>query len=90
MFDDNGIVSGIDLVGQIVEIFRAYEIKAEVISASIRNARQVRESALVGADIATLPLDVIRELVSHYKTSEGMKGFTDDIVPDYVKLTDEP
>ena len=90
MFDDNGIVSGIDLVGQIVEIFRIYGIKAEVISASIRNTRQVRESALVGADIVTVPLDVIRELVSHYKTREGMKLFTDDIVLDYIKLTDKP
>ena len=73
-----------------MEIFRAYGIKTEVISASIRNARQVRESALVGADIATLPLGVIRYFISHHKTREGIKLFTDDIVFDYVKLTDKP
>ena len=86
--DDNGILSGIDLVAQIVDVFQTYEIKqTEVLAASLRNARQAREAALVGADIATLPLYVIRDLVSHYKTEEGMKAFINDIIPEYVELT---
>ena len=87
IFEDNGIVSGIDLVAQIVDIFSIYGIRTEVIAASMRNTRQVREAALVGAHIATIPFDVIKELLTHYKTQEGMKKFTDDIVPEYVEIT---
>jgi len=87
VYEDNGIVSGIDLVAQIVDIFSIYDIKTEVIAASMRNVRQVREAALVGADIATVPFSVIGELLVHYKTQEGMKKFTDDIVPEYAALT---
>jgi transaldolase len=87
ILEDNGIVSGIDLVGQIAEIFSIYDFKTEVLAASIRNPRQVREAALAGADIATLPFSVIMQLLVHYKTQEGMKKFTDDIVPEYADLT---
>lgn len=85
--NDNGIVSGIDLVRKIVEIFKKHCIKAEVLAASMRNARQVRESALAGADIATLPFEVIKELMAHYKTREGMRSFTDDAISEYINLT---
>lgn len=84
---DHGIVSGIDLVRQIIEIFKKYNIKAEVLAASMRNVRQAREAALVGVDIATLPFEVIKELISHYKTREGMRSFTDDAIPEYINLT---
>jgi transaldolase len=87
IFEDNGIVSGIDLVSEIVELFSLYDIKTEVIAASIRNPRQVREAALVGADIATIPFGVIMQLLVHYKTQEGMQKFTDDIIPEYAHLT---
>ena len=87
LLEDNGVISGVDLVAQIVEIFRTYDIKNTlVLAASIRNARQVREVALAGADIATLPFDVIKQLLEHYKTREGMKLFTEDIVPEYRDL----
>ena len=87
ILEDNGIVSGIDLIAQIYDIFSIYNIKAEIIAASIRNTRQAREAALAGADIATLPYDVIMQLLVHYKTKEGMKNFTDDVVPEYADLT---
>lgn len=85
--EDNGIVSGVDLVAQIREIFDNYDItETKVLAASMRNARQVREAALAGADIATLPMVVIEELISHYKTREGMQKFTGDVVPEYAAL----
>ena len=87
LLDDNGVVSGIDLVDQIIQIFRNYSIKTEVLAASMRNTRQVREAALIGADIATVPFSVIRELLVHYKSREGMEKFTADIVPEYADLT---
>tara|TARA_Y100000310_G_scaffold345863_1_gene471785 strand:+ start:48460 stop:49269 length:810 start_codon:yes stop_codon:yes gene_type:complete len=86
-FEDNGVVSGIDLVAQCVEIMREYNLKSEILCASLRNPRHVREAALVGADIATLPFSVIKEMLKHPKTFEGMAKFTKDIVPEYVKLT---
>lgn len=87
VLEDNGIVSGVDLVAQIREIFDNYNItKTKVLASSMRNARQVREVALAGADIATLPLVVIEQLLSHYKTREGMQKFTSDVVPEYEAL----
>ena len=87
ILEDNGIISGIDLVTQIREIFDNYGIsETKVLAASIRNARQAREAALAGADIATLPMNVIEELLIHPKTIEGMKGFIKDIVPEYRDL----
>ncbi|MCK4589871.1 MAG: transaldolase [Nanoarchaeota archaeon] len=84
--EDNGVISGIDLVKQIVEIFRKHNIHSEVLAASIRNARQAREAALVGADIATVPYKIFKELLTHYKTQEGMAKFTADAPKEYIKL----
>ncbi|MBU0496632.1 MAG: transaldolase [Candidatus Thermoplasmatota archaeon] len=89
LLQDNGIVSGVDLVAQIVDLFDIYGYNTEVIAASLRNTQQVREVAMVGADIATIPFSVIKELLTHYKTQEGMQKFTEDIVPEYVTLTQE-
>ncbi len=86
LLEDNGVVSGVDLVAQIVDVIKQYKFDTEVLAASIRNARQARECALVGADIATLPFYVIKDLVDHYKTREGMDAFTADVIPEYVEL----
>jgi transaldolase len=83
---DNGVYSGVDLVRRILTIFRNYGYQAEVIAASIRNARQVREVAELGVHIATLPLTVLTEMIQHAKTVEGIKSFTADIVPVYEEL----
>jgi transaldolase len=84
--EDNGVVSGIDLVEQCIDVLDIYEFDAEVIAASLRNPRQAREAALVGSHIATLPFTVIRDMLKHAKTYEGMDLFTKDIVPEYVKM----
>ena len=86
ILEDNGIVSGIDLVEECVKIFRKSKIKTKVLAASIRNTRQFREAAEVGADIATVPFSVIKKLLEHHKTAEGMKKFTEDIVPEYAGI----
>ncbi len=86
LIDDNGIVSGIDLVAKCVKVLQNYGFETEVIAASMRNARQAREAALVGAHIATLPLSVIREMLIHHKTAEGMKKFLDDAPEEYERL----
>jgi len=86
ILEDNGIVSGVDLIKECVEIFKKYNIKTEILAASIRNKRQFREVAEAGADIATVPFNVIKELLEHHKTVEGMKKFTEDIVKEYSNV----
>ena len=86
ILENRGLVSGIDLVGQCVDILGRFGFACEVLAASIRNPRQVREAALVGAHIATLPFAVIAELLLHPKTMDGMQGFTRDVVPEYAQL----
>ncbi len=86
MFEDNGIVSGVDLIKNCVEILRKQKMKTLVLAASIRNPRQFREVAEAGADIATLPFSVIKKLFNHEKTREGMRQFTRDSIKEYVKI----
>jgi transaldolase len=86
IIDDNGIVSGIDLVAKCMDIIENYNFESEIIAASLRNTRQVREAALTGVHISTLPFSVIKEMLKHHKTYEGMKAFTADIVQEYAEL----
>jgi len=83
---DDGIVSGVDLIKKCVDILKIYEFDTEVIAASIRNPRQVREIALTGAHIATIPFNVLYQMIQHFKTKEGVKKFLEDVVPEYKKL----
>lgn len=69
---------GMDLVQQLVDIFSNYDIKTEIIVASIRNPLHVVEAAQMGADIATIPFKVINQLVKHPLTDIGIKRFLDD------------
>jgi transaldolase len=84
--NDNGIHSGVDLVRSIVTIFRNYHFKSQVIASSIRNARQVREMAEIGVDIVTVPFYVLRDMLIHYKTIEGINDFIKDVVEPYRKI----
>ncbi len=76
--DDNGIRSGSDLVEKVVMILDNYDYETEVIASSIRNARQVREAAMIGTHIATIPFNVLQEMLLHPKTEEGVKKFSED------------
>jgi len=69
---------GMLLVEQIVDIFSNYAFETEVIVASIRNPLHVLDSALIGADIATIPFNVLSKLASHVLTDKGIKAFLDD------------
>ncbi|MEF8873778.1 MAG: transaldolase family protein [Candidatus Thermoplasmatota archaeon] len=84
--NDDGVVSGVDLVWSIKNILDNYSYETEVIAASIRTPRQVRQCAEIGAEIATIPFDVIEDMMVHYKTKEGMKAFDDDVIPEYESL----
>lgn len=69
---------GLLLVEQIVEIYSNYAYDTEIIVASIRNPLHVLESALMGADIATIPFSVLAKLAAHPMTDKGLKAFLDD------------
>ncbi len=69
---------GMLLIEQMVEIFANYAFETEIIVASVRNPLHVLESALLGADIATIPFNVLSKLASHPLTDKGIKAFLDD------------
>ena len=75
--DDIGQV-GMDLIKDIVTIFRTYGFKTQTLVASVRNPVHVLESAKLGADVATVPLNVIQQLAGHPLTDAGIKKFLAD------------
>jgi transaldolase len=84
---DNGILSGVDLIRKCKAVVYSSKYKAEILAASIRNTRQLREVAIAGADIATLPFDILKKAIKHPKTLEGMKNFTKDTPKEYKKIS---
>ncbi len=75
--DDIG-QSGIKLVEDIVNLYRLHGYETAVLAASIRSAQHVRDVALVGADIVTLPPKIINEMLQHDLTDAGLAKFMED------------
>ncbi len=75
--DDIG-QDGVVLIGDIVEIFKTYQISTQVLAASIRNQSHIQRCMKVGADVATCPLAPILSLLNHPLTDSGLKTFMED------------
>lgn len=75
--DDRGQV-GMDLIEEIRTIYDNYGFQTEIIVASIRHPIHVRDAAMMGADIATIPFNVFDMLVQHPLTDDGVKRFLSD------------
>ena len=75
--DDIGAV-GMDLIADICDIYSNYNFDTEVLVASIRGPQHVIEAAKIGADVATLPPAVIRQLYHHPLTDKGREAFLQD------------
>lgn len=75
--DDIG-QNGMELIADIVEIYKNYGFKTEVIVASVRHPIHVHESALIGADIATVPFKVLEQMFRHPLTDAGIEKFLKD------------
>jgi len=75
--DDIG-QNGMDVVSSIIDIFDNYAMDTEIIVASVRHTGHVLESALMGADIATIPFKVIEKLSGHPLTDTGLEAFLKD------------
>jgi transaldolase len=75
--DDIG-QDGMQLIDEIIQIFRNYDFKTEIIVASVRHPIHVKQAALMGADICTIPFNVIEQLSKHTLTDIGIKKFLED------------
>lgn len=75
--DDIG-QNGLGLLAEIIEIYRNYEWKTEVLAASIRHPIHIVEAARMGADVATMPFKVIEQLFKHPLTDKGLEQFLAD------------
>ena len=75
---DDISMDGLQLIRDIAAIFKTHDIKAQIISASVRNACHVIECAKAGADLATVPYSVIEQMLKHPLTAEGIEKFQKD------------
>lgn len=75
--DDTG-QDGMEVVAQLRTIFRTYEVDAQILAASLRHPRHALQAALAGADIATLPTAVLRQMLLHPLTDRGVDQFLSD------------
>ena len=75
---DDISMPGIDLIDQITEIFMMHDIETQIIAASIRNPIHVIDCARAGADIATVPYQVLVQMTKHPLTDQGIEKFQAD------------
>lgn len=75
---DDISTSGMDLISQIVQIYRNYDYKTEVLVASVRHPLHVVEASLIGADVCTMPFGVIDKMFNHPLTDVGLEKFLSD------------
>jgi len=75
--DDTGI-DGMELISEIRTIYDNYGFKTEILAASIRTVNHVKQAALIGADVATVPPATLRALVKHPLTDKGLEQFLAD------------
>ncbi len=75
--DDMGI-DGMELIEEMRLIFDNYEFETQILAASIRSVNHVKDSALAGADVATIPPATLKALVKHPLTDKGLEAFLAD------------
>ncbi len=80
---------GMDIVGQIIEIYNNYNFDTQVLVASVRSPTHVLQALRMGADVATLPLKVIDQLIKHPLTDVGLARFIADAakIPQAARAT---
>jgi len=75
--DDAG-QDGMSLIKEIVQIFRNYDFNTEVLVASIRHPLHVIEAGKIGAEVVTLPPDILAKMIMHPLTDKGLAAFLND------------
>jgi transaldolase len=71
-------IDGMELISEIRQIYDNYDFKTEILAASIRTPNHVRQAALIGADVATVPYAVLKGLAKHPLTDKGLELFLAD------------
>jgi transaldolase len=71
-------LDGMELIGDIRAIYDNYDFDTQILAASIRTPNHVKEAALAGADVATVPAAVLKSLVKHPLTDKGLESFLAD------------
>ncbi|WP_421915738.1 fructose-6-phosphate aldolase [Mesorhizobium sp.] len=75
--DDTGI-DGMELIQEIRQIYDNYDFQTEILVASVRTVNHVKQAALIGADVATVPPATLKALVKHPLTDKGLEQFLAD------------
>lgn len=75
---DDLALDGMELIEEIRAIYDNYGFETEILAASIRSANHVKDAAMVGADVATIPPKVIKALADHVLTDKGLAAFVND------------
>lgn len=75
---DDMAVDGMELIAEIRKIYDNYGFATEILAASIRSVNHVKDAALIGADVATIPPATLRALVKHPLTDKGLDAFLAD------------
>ncbi len=86
--DDVG-EDGMELIRAIRTIYDNYGFKTEILAASVRHVMHVREAALAGADVCTIPANVFKSLLNHPLTDKGLAAFLADARKAGVRIRDE-
>jgi transaldolase len=75
--DDMGI-DGMELIAEIRTIYDNYDFPTEILVASVRTVNHVKQAAMIGADVATVPAPILKALVKHPLTDKGLESFLAD------------
>ncbi len=86
--DDIGL-DGVELIGDIREIYDAQGFETEILAASIRTVNHVQDCAKIGADVATIPPAIVRKLAHHPLTDAGLASFMSDWSKTGQKILEE-
>lgn len=75
---DDMAINGMELIGEIRTIYDNYGFQTEILAASIRTVNHVKEAAMIGADVSTVPPATLKALVKHPLTDKGLEAFLAD------------
>ena len=75
---DDMAIDGMDLIAEIRQIYDNYDYDTQILAASIRTVNHVKDAALIGADVCTVPPGTLKALVKHPLTDKGLQAFLAD------------
>ena len=79
-------LDGMELIGDIRQIYDNYDFKTQILAASVRNANHAKDCALIGADVMTAPPAVIKAMANHILTDKGLEVFMADVAKTGQKI----